>query len=184
MSIFGDVWGGITGAVGAIGRAVGPSIGAGIAAGIAGGITERIGGGRVPPTGGGPIGRMPTTYTPTFVQQPISTGRQPMAGFPIQNGGPVGGQYIPAFAPLQVPQPGSGLLGTDPDVVSFFEPTKTTVRATRLLTAVNPVNGKMAFWEHCGAPVLFSRDLRVCKRVAKIAARASKGRGRRRARKR
>ena len=189
MSIFGDVWGGITGAVGSIGGAIGgiareaaPGIGQAIARGIAGGISQRIGGGQVT-TGGGPVGRMPTGYAPPYMTQPVSAGRLEMQPFPMMGGGPVGGQIIPASF-LPVPQPGTGFLGTDPDVPSFFQPTKTTVRPIRLLTAVNPISGKMAFWEHAGTPVLFSRDLRVCKRVAKIAARASRGRPRKRGRKR
>lgn len=196
MSIFGDVWGGITGAAGSIGGAIGglarqaaPAILGGIAQGIAGGIQQRISGPQVV-TGGGPVGTGPVynggwgapRFEPAgYVQQPVSAGRLQMAGFPTM-GGPVGGQIIPASM-LPVPQPGTGFLGMDPDVPSFFQPTKTTVRPIRLLTAVNPISGKMAFWEHCGTPVLFSRDLRVCKRVAKIAARASRGRPRKRGRK-
>ena len=187
MSIFGDVWGGITGAVGSIGGAIGglareaaPGIGQAIARGIAGGIQERI---SPTSTGGGPVGRMPTGYAPPYMTQPVSAGRAPLMQFaqygPSQPAFPV----TPASF-LPVPQPGTGWLGTDPDVPSFFQPTKTTVRPIRLLTAVNPISGKMAFWEHAGTPVLFSRDLRVCKRVAKIAARASRGRPRKRGRKR
>lgn len=73
--------------------------------------------------------------------------------------------------------------GLDPSGVlagGLFKPVKQTASPVRFITAKNPVTKSVTFWEHAGAPVLFSRDLRVCKRVGKIAARAARGRARRR----
>jgi hypothetical protein len=62
----------------------------------------------------------------------------------------------------------------------LFKKVKEGRRAVPYITAKNPATGQVVFWEHAGRPVLFSRDLRVCRRVGKIAARAARGRARRR----
>lgn len=98
------------------------------------------------------------------------------AGFNEFSGpfGPPG--VVPAFNPLQSPGPID--FGLDPSPTSFFRATKASMRPVRFLTQANPVTGDIGFWEHAGQPVLFSRDLRVCKRVGRIAARSRRSMGR------
>ncbi len=60
----------------------------------------------------------------------------------------------------------------DPGCPSFFTAGGMTARPTRFITATNPATGALVFWEHAGQPILFSRDLRVVKRVRRIASKA------------
>ncbi len=60
----------------------------------------------------------------------------------------------------------------DPGCPSFFRPGGMTARPTRFITATNPATGALTFWEHAGQPIMFSRDLAVCKRVRRIAGKA------------
>lgn len=161
MSIFGDI-GGFLKDVAA------SPIGQGIGAGLARGIQERIAGSPVivnaAPAGGPPSrviqgGQSPLMFaTPASFQLP----QLPMST-PISTGGSV----VPVQ--LDVPQPIP--FGIDPQVPSFFRPTQQSARPIRYLTARNPVTGALATWEYAGRPVIYSRDLAVCKRVRKIATR-------------
>lgn len=76
----------------------------------------------------------------------------------------------------QAPGPvGPSLLnpfGIDPGCPSFFRAGGMTARPTRFITQTNPATGALTFWEHAGQPILFSRDLRVVKRVRRIASKA------------
>ncbi len=120
--------------------------------------------------------RLPITAGPPGAAF-VSPGAIPLETMPVAQMPPI--TTIPAYEiPSEVPY------GIDPSGVlagQLFKPIREGRRATRFITAKNPATGKVVFWEHCGQPVLFSRDLRVCKRVGRIAARASRGRGRRRA---
>ena len=77
---------------------------------------------------------------------------------------------------IQAPQPvGPSLtnpFGIDPSCPSFFRTGGVTARPTRFITATNPATGALTFWEHAGAPILFTRDLAVVKRVRRIASKA------------
>jgi len=55
---------------------------------------------------------------------------------------------------------------------NFFPTGGMTARPTRFITATNPATGALTFWEHAGQPIMFSRDLAVCKRVRRIAGKA------------
>lgn len=110
---------------------------------------------------------------PAPIATPVFSGRTGVQ-FPLLPSG----TQIQTASVLNVPQPRAW--APDPSCPSFFEPTNGSPRPVALLQAANPVTGKMAYWEHAGRPVLFSRDLRVCKRVGKIAARAARSRPRRR----
>jgi len=172
MSIFGSILGGIESVLsGPIGQLGGQLAGQYIQARYSQPAQTMI-------VAGGPAGTgmgypMTAANLPAF-QAGGGTGIQ----FPLLTNGGVQAQPVS----LQVPQPQRGWF--DPTVPSLFEPTAQSARPIRLLHAMNPVTGKMAFWEHCGTPVLWSRDLRTCKRVAKIAARAARSRPRARSRKR
>jgi hypothetical protein len=119
--------------------------------------------------GGPPVSTVPISY-PSMAGSATLT----QSSFPLSTQVP--GSYTPVQA-LEVPQPVP--YGLDPSCPSLFRPMKQTASPERFLTAKNPVTGRTHWWEHCGQPVLFSRDLRVCRRVGKIAARASRSRGRR-----
>ncbi len=71
---------------------------------------------------------------------------------------------------VQAPQPVD--FGIDPACPSFFPTTGMRSPPARFITAVNPSTGALTWWEHAGQPVLFSRDLRVVKRVRRIASKA------------
>lgn len=126
-----------------------------------------------------PVG-FPGTGVPSIPRGPIG-GPPIRAGsglpLPVRFGPPgvvpdratFGAELLPVGA---LPVPGPIDFGLDPTTPSFFKPSKATVRPIRFLTQTNPVSGEMAFWEHAGQPILFSRDLRVCKRVARIASRS------------
>ena len=60
----------------------------------------------------------------------------------------------------------------------IFRPTAAGIRARSLVEVVNPITGKKSWYRNVGRPILFSGDLRACKRVRKIAGRARRARGR------
>ena len=126
--------------------------------------------------GGGPPGRgyvqptLPISVGPP--SQALHPGAIPMTTMPVS---------MPTMPVVDVPS--EIPWGRDPAGImagGLFKPARTTVVPTRFITAKNPVTGSIVFWEHAGRPVLFSRDLRVVKRVSKIAARAARGTRRRR----
>ncbi len=112
--------------------------------------------------GGGPIRR--PVITATMLRRPAvgAVGFQ-TAGLQVpvrgQNGFDVGGAF--------------GLEGAIPGLQAG-ELFRETVghRPIRFITSTNPRTGNVEFWEHAGRPVLFTRDLRTCRRVQKIARRA------------
>jgi len=61
---------------------------------------------------------------------------------------------------------------------SIFRTTMSGVRARSLVEVVNPATGRKTWFRNVGRPILFSGDLRACKRVNKVAARARRSRGR------
>ncbi len=105
--------------------------------------------------GGGPPGSIIQTRFPEF--PPLPT-----------NGGPTMGVFQTAGLGgiVQAPQPVP--FGFDPACPSFFKEGGMRATPTRFITATNPATGSLTFWEHAGQPILFARDLRVCKRVQKI----------------
>lgn len=115
-------------------------------------------------TGGGPPMALPVTMPTTVQPFPVSFER----GIPA----------TPAYEiPSEIPwglDPSGTLAG------QLFKPVKAGSRAVPWITAKNPATGAITFWEHAGRPVLFTRDFRTCRRVARIASRAARGRARRR----
>ncbi len=130
-------------------------------------------------------------------RQQRRAGPPAITGFPSPGPGPIGGPVIRAgstelarmtdFDPFQaggvlpvatLPVPGPVPFGIDPQTPSFFRPARATVRPIRFITQMNPATGALVFWEHAGQPILFSRDLRVCKRVGRIASRSKRSMGR------
>jgi len=155
VGIFGDIGG-------FLGTLANSPFGAAVGAGIA----QRIGG------NGGPPG---SAVIPVALPGQAQFGSGvAFSGFPqIGPGSAATGPFLPPVftqAALEVPQPVP--FGFDPQVPSFFKPASGRASPIRFLTAKNPVTGQTSFWEHAGRPILFSRDLRVCKRVGKIARRA------------
>ena len=61
---------------------------------------------------------------------------------------------------------------------SLFSAPGTSARPISMFMVPNPVTGKPTFFKHAGRPILFSGDLRACKVVNRIAARARRVRGR------
>lgn len=73
--------------------------------------------------------------------------------------------------------PGADLGFGDPMSTALWRQTGTGYR--QLATAVIPSpDGKLGFWKAAGRPVLFSGDLAACKRVQRVASRASRAVGR------
>lgn len=68
--------------------------------------------------------------------------------------------------------------GNGMDEVGFFQATMGGVRVKSTVLLRHPITGAPVFFKHAGRPILFSGDLRTCKRVNKIAARARRSRGR------
>jgi len=68
--------------------------------------------------------------------------------------------------------------GNGMDEVGFFQATMGGVRVKSTVMLRHPISGQPVFFKHAGRPILFSGDLRTCKRVNKIAARARRSRGR------
>lgn len=50
----------------------------------------------------------------------------------------------------------------------LFQQGMPRARPLRRIIQQNPVTGQLAVWEYAGTPILFSRDLAVARRVAKI----------------
>ncbi len=90
--------------------------------------------------------------------------------FESLGGGPPMPGVFQTVATVQAPQPVP--FGLDPSCPSFFPTGGATARPARFITATNPVTGALTWWEHAGQPILFSRDLRVVKRVRRIASKA------------
>jgi len=61
---------------------------------------------------------------------------------------------------------------------SLFSAPGASARPVSMFMVPNPVTGKPTFFKHAGRPILFSGDLRACKTVNRIAARARRTRGR------
>lgn len=61
---------------------------------------------------------------------------------------------------------------------TIFRQTSAGLRARSLVEVVNPITGKKSWYRNVGRPILFSGDLRSCRRVRKIAGRARRARGR------
>ena len=76
---------------------------------------------------------------------------------------------------LQLPST-AGFAGGCP---SLFSAGGMSARPISMFMVPNPVTGKPTFFKHAGRPILFSGDLRACKTVNRIAARARRVRGRR-----
>jgi len=106
---------------------------------------------------------------------PYPSGGQ---GFPFpyaQEGG--GMQYPPMQIPPQTLMPqGGGGCGGGP----FRAGAALAARAVPFMLP-NPVSGKPVWFMPAGRPLLWSGDMSACRRVAKIAGRAARAGGRRRA---
>lgn len=110
---------------------------------------------------------------PAIIGDPATLQRRISQAFESLGGGPpMPGVFQTAalgsvtMAPQPVP------FGIDPACPSFFRTGGMRATPTRFITATNPATGSLTFWEHAGQPILFARDMRVCKRVQKIARRA------------
>jgi hypothetical protein len=75
--------------------------------------------------------------------------------------------------------PGSDMGRGDPMSTSTWQQTRTGYSQLSTLVIPSP-DGKLGFWKASGRPILFSGDLAACKRVARVAARASRAIGHRR----
>jgi hypothetical protein len=84
-------------------------------------------------------------------------------------GGAAVGGAISAFQPGAVELPFGGRV---------FRQTPSGIRARSLVEVMNPLTGRKTWYRNVGRPILFSGDLRSCKRVQKIASRARRARGR------
>jgi hypothetical protein len=84
-------------------------------------------------------------------------------------GGAAVGGAISAFGDSDVALPFGG---------NVFRRTAAGIRARSLVEVVNPMTGRKTWYRNVGRPILFSGDLRSCKRVQKVASRARRARGR------
>lgn len=93
--------------------------------------------------------------------------------------------FRPSDFPVVVnPRPTNGVAGNGGGgcpVSPFRGGGRTTATAVPFV-AVNPVSGRPVWFGPLGKPVLWTGDLRACKRVARVASRAARSRPRRRAR--
>lgn len=107
-----------------------------------------------------------------LAQALISTGQLSLAG-PMSGvlGGLAGAAGGAAMSGLL--EGAMSLFGGDGGSQFFTE----KGRARRRITVMGP-DGKVRFFEHAGAPVLFSRDLSAKRRVERIASKAKRGRRR------
>lgn len=88
----------------------------------------------------------------------------------------------PSSKTEMVPSAGGFQLGPSPfagGCPSLFSAGGMSARPVSMFMVPNPVSGKPTFFKHAGRPILFSGDLRACKTVNRIAARARRTRGRR-----
>lgn len=98
---------------------------------------------------------------------------------------PIGGPTMPPAPSSRtevVPSAGQFALGPAPfagGCPSLFSAGGMSARPVSMFMVPNPVSGKPTFFKHAGRPILFSGDLRACKTVNRIAARARRVRGRR-----
>lgn len=79
---------------------------------------------------------------------------------------------------LQYGGNGGGAVAEAPFGGTIFRQTPAGLRARSLVEVVNPYTGKKSWYRNVGRPILFSGDLRACRRVRKIAGRARRARGR------
>lgn len=61
---------------------------------------------------------------------------------------------------------------------TVFRSTPAGLRFRSLVEFQNPITGRKAWYRNVGRPILFSGDLRACRRVNRIGARLRRGRGR------
>jgi hypothetical protein len=73
-----------------------------------------------------------------------------------------------------------GLFGGGPGMPGLFNQGMPRATPIRRIIQQNPVTGQLAVWEYAGHPVLYSRDLAVARRVARIMGRPAPRGGRRR----
>ncbi len=114
----------------------------------------------------------------TRSQQPINMGT-------VQPGGP-GGFSPGGFQTISNDLFGGGLPFIDivPESGNlanrFFVPSRMAgARPRSTVMLPNPVTGKPTWFKHAGRPILWTGDLAATRRVARVAARARKSRGRR-----
>jgi len=104
----------------------------------------------------------------------------PRGIFPSAAGGPT----MPAAPSSRTEMVGGGVLqlpstaGFAGGCPSLFSAGGMSARPVSMFMVPNPVTGKPTFFKHAGRPILFSGDLRACKTVNRIAARARRSRGR------
>lgn len=113
----------------------------------------------------------PTTFPDlgTFPTRTLPGGTTTMPGFPSA-------KTEVGAGVLQIPST-AGFAGGCP---SLFSAGGMSARPISMFMVPNPVTGKPTFFKHAGRPILFSGDLRACKTVNRIAARARRVRGGRR----
>lgn len=130
----------------------------------------------------------PTGVTP--LTRPVSGGGRSLATFvdtaAMPGGAPIAQAGLGSLALRGLPLLGGALLEQALDLIpggagtgagGLFTQSPARVTPTRRIMAQNPMNpNRIEVWEHAGTPILFSRDIRCAKRLAKIARRA---RGRR-----
>jgi len=110
-----------------------------------------------------------------------------------------GGGSLPGGAPMFLQQPGGGGFfgnfdfpgvdftpqGSSATLAGITEPFRRTSAGASAQPhlRVNPVNGRQEWFRPAGRPVLFSKDMGICRKVEKLAKRAAKStRSRRRGR--
>ena len=84
-------------------------------------------------------------------------------------GGALAGGAISALTGGQVDLPFGG---------TVFRRTAEGLRFRSLVEFQNPLTGRRAWYRNVGRPILFSGDMRACKRVRKVASRARQAGGR------
>lgn len=83
-----------------------------------------------------------------------------------------------ALGTMYGPDVGGQSLADMPYGGMMFRRAPEGLRAKSLVEVVNPYTMKKSWYRNVGRPILFSGDLRACKRVRKIAGRARRARGR------
>jgi hypothetical protein len=101
-------------------------------------------------------------------------------GAPIQQAG-FGDVFGGVIGSFLAPSAGGGgaSLPTLPGVApgGIFQVTRPGLRARSLFHITNPSTGREVWYRNVGQPILFSGDLRTCKRVKKVARLAARARG-------
>ncbi len=121
-----------------------------------------------------------------WMPDPTGGGAQPMMTNVALPGGALIGQVlrqIPGVLGGAVLGYGAGQEGGGQSLAlpyggMMFRPTTAGIRARSLVEVTNPISGKKSWYRNVGRPILFSGDLRACRRVRKIAGRARRARGR------